>query len=128
MRYLRWECIAVLRPFEPPGAGALGAPMASGLIALEDGTDAQPSDVITLPDAPDSAPFVLLRLEALGPASWIITLSAPGSTPTAGDGKLHAVDDVPRFLVPRQGGGEASRSIEVRAVKPGTRFVARTWA
>lgn len=122
--YLRWEAIALLRPFEAPNAASLGRPIASGLIS---DADAASSDVIGLPGSVE-APFIYLRLEALGQAAWIVTVGDPGSTPTAGDGKLHPVDDVPRILVPRQGAGEASRSVEVGAVKPGSRFVARTWA
>lgn len=126
MRFLRWECVPLLRPFETPGAGALGTPIASGLIGRDDATNA-PSSPITLPDAPDNAPFLLLRLEALGPTGWIVAVGARGSTPDPGDGTMRAIDPVPVILVPRPGAAETFRSIEVRAVKPGSVFVARTW-
>lgn len=131
MQYLRWEVIPLLRSFSLGTETILGVPIASGLIAREN-TDTpenrMPSDPIIVPDAPGTGPLVLLRLEALSQQGWIVTVGAPGSAPDPGTGSLYATDDVPRIVVPANQPMNGGRSIEVRAVKPGSVFVARMWS
>lgn len=131
MQYLRWEVIPLLRSFSLGTETILGVPIASGIIAREN-TDTPenrtPSDPITVPVAPGTGPLVLLRLEAMSQQGWIVTVGEPGTTPDAGTGALYAADEVPRIVVPRTEPMSAARSVEVRAVKPGSVFVARIWS
>ena len=130
MQYLRWEVLAPLRSFSLATETLLGVPMASGLIARENDDKPEnraPSDPITIPVAPEAGPFLLLRLEAMSQWGWIVTLAPPGSTPDPGNGQMDVIDSVPRILVPRTGFQDDRRSVEVRAVQPGSVFVARMW-
>jgi hypothetical protein len=131
MQYLRWEILAPLRSFSLATETVLGVPLASGIIARENvdtPDNRQPSDPITVPEAPEAGPYLLLRLEAMSQQGWIVTVGEPGSTPDPGNGALYAVDPSPRIVVPATKPLSNGRSVEVRAVKPGSVFVARMWS
>ncbi|UIN36292.1 hypothetical protein [Methylobacterium oryzae] len=131
MQYLRWEVIPLLRSFSLGTETILGVPIASGIIAREDADTPEnrtASDPITIPAAPGTGPLVLLRLEAMSRQGWIVTVGEQGTTPNAGTGALYDADDVPRIVVPAAQPLNGGRSIEVRAVKPGSVFVARMWS
>lgn len=138
MILLRWEVVPLLRPWAAPQSSLLGAPIASGTIIRDDWDPATgttrndpavlaPADPVAIPAAVEGATFHMLVLEAFGGHDWLVTLADPyhPSQPIqACDGVLKAADVKPFVLVPASyaAGG---RSREIRAVIPGSSFVAR---
>lgn len=134
---LRWEVVPLLRPWAAPQSNLLGAPLASGTIIRDDWDPATGStrtdpavlaaaDPIVIPAAVEGASFHMLVLEVIGGRDWIVTLAnpyQPAQAVQASSGALTAVDAKPSVLIPACLPGGRSR--EIRAVIPGSSFVAR---
>lgn len=129
---LRWEILRPVEPWAQPQSVLLGFPLLSGTIQRQDyGDDVDqvalcaPCDPIAVPAAIEGERNFLLRLEVFGGFPWAVTIGTPSHPPQPSDGEVHANDPTPAVIVPCGGMAGSSRSVEIRAVRPGSLFIAR---
>ncbi|MDP4022334.1 hypothetical protein Q8W71_06845 [Methylobacterium sp. NEAU 140] len=129
---LRWEVCRLFEPWAAPNAALLGPPIATGTVTRDDDNASPPADAFFAPSDPIAIPAgldgersLILVCEVHGPRGWVITIGAPAAPPAASDGLNPPIDLHPCIFIPPSGMQGSGRSREVRAVRPGSSFIAQ---